>query len=58
MLNHDVTFNLGSAKVCSPVIFQTYFSDDRDMWIFLTDFYMYCYLMVLLSDNCSSFNKF
>ena len=26
MLNHDVTFNLGSAKVCSHAILETHFS--------------------------------
>ena len=30
---HGVTFNFGSAKVCSPAIFETYFSYDKDIWI-------------------------
>ena len=41
MLNHDVTFNFGSAKVCSPAIFETYFSHDRDIWIAVTYYYIY-----------------
>ena len=41
MLSHDVIFNLGSAKVCSPKIIETYFSYDIDIWIAVTDYYMY-----------------
>ena len=37
MLNHGVTFNLGSAKVCLPAIFETYFSHDKEILIALTD---------------------
>ena len=33
MLNHVVTFNLGSAEVCSPAIFETYFSYQNDICI-------------------------
>ena len=33
MLNQGVTFNLGSAKVCSSTIFETYFSYRKDIWI-------------------------
>ena len=29
MINHGVTFNLGSAKVSSPAIFETYVSYDK-----------------------------
>ena len=29
-VDHGVTFNFGSAKVCSPAIFETYFSYDTD----------------------------
>ena len=29
MLSHGVTFNLGSAKVCSPAIIETYFSLEK-----------------------------
>ena len=42
MLNHGVTFNLSSAKVCSHAIFETYFSCKL-----ITDYYMYLYLIVL-----------
>ena len=32
-VHHGVTFNFGSAKVCSPAIFETFFSSDKDIWI-------------------------
>ena len=35
---HGVTFNFGSAIVCSLAIFETCFSYDRDIWIAATDF--------------------
>ena len=41
MLNYGVTSNLGSAKVCSPAIFETYFSYDQDIVTAITDYYMY-----------------
>ena len=65
MLNHSVTFNLGSAKFCSPAISETCFSYQRsklgfyvpfnsqcfsyhkDVWIVLTYYYIYFYLIVL-----------
>ena len=37
----------GSAKVSSPVIFETCFSYDKDIWISVNDFYMYFYIIVL-----------
>ena len=41
-------FNLGSAKVCSPGIFGTYFSYRKHMCIVTTDYYIYfLYLTVL-----------
>ena len=36
MLNHGVTFKLGSSKVCLPAIFEIYFSHDKDIWIAVT----------------------
>ena len=45
--HHGVTFNLGTANVCSPAIFETYFFYDKDIWIVATDYYMYFYLIVL-----------
>ena len=36
VLNHGAAFNLGSAKVCSPTIFERYFSYDRYIWIAVT----------------------
>ena len=46
-MHHGVTFSFGSAKVCSPAIFETCFSKDKDIWIAATDYYMYFYIIVL-----------
>ena len=46
-MHHRVTFNFGSGKVCSPAIFETCFSDTKDIWIVATDYYMYFYIIVL-----------
>ena len=35
-MHHGVTFNFGSAKVCSPAMFETSFSYDKDIWIAAT----------------------
>ena len=35
---HGVTFNFGSAKVCSPAIFETSFSYDKDICHAATDY--------------------
>ena len=40
-----VTFNLGSAKVCLPAIFETCFSYDKGIWIAETD--CYAHIIVL-----------
>ena len=45
MLNHGITFNLGSAKVCWPAIFETYFPFDKHIWIAVTDYYLHFYLL-------------
>ena len=42
-VHHCVTFNLGSARVCSPAIFETC---DKDTWITATDYYVYFYIIV------------
>ena len=47
MLSHGVTFNLGSAKVCSHAIIETCFSHDKDIWIPVTGDYIYFYLILL-----------
>ena len=47
MHHDDVTFSFGSAKVCSPAIFETCFFCDKDISI-TTDYYMYFYIIVLL----------
>ena len=46
-LSHGVIFNLDSAKVCSPAITEIHFSYDKDIWIAVTDYYMYFNLIVL-----------
>ena len=46
VVHHGMTFNFGSAKVCSPAIFKTCFSYDKDIWIAVTDCYMYLYIIV------------
>ena len=46
-VHHVVTFNFGSAKVCSPSIFEIYFSYDKIIWIMAaTDYYMHFYIIV------------
>ena len=44
-MHGGVTFRFGSAKVCSPAIFETCFSYDKDIWIAATDYYIYIYIM-------------
>ena len=34
-VHHGVTFSFGSAKVCSPAIFETRFSSDKDIIFFV-----------------------
>ena len=46
-MQHGVTFSFGSVKVCSPAIFETCFSCDKDIWIAATDYCMYFYIIVL-----------
>ena len=48
-VHHGVTFNLGSAKVCSSAIFETYFSYDKDIWIAAIVYYMHFYIIVPFS---------
>ena len=50
-MHHGVTFNFGSVKVCSPAIFETSFSYDKDKWIAVTDYYMYFYIIVLFPST-------
>ena len=47
MLNLGVTFNLGSAKVYSPAIFETNFSYHKDTSITVTDYYIHLYLILV-----------
>ena len=57
MLNHGVTFNLGSAKVRSPAIFETYFSRDKYIWIAVTYYYIYLLNGAVSIDSYTSINK-
>ena len=47
-----------SAKVCSPAIFETCFSNDKDMWIAATDYYVVLHNYVISIDSYSPINKF
>ena len=33
-MHHGVSFNFGSAKVCSHAIFETCFSYDKNIWFY------------------------
>ena len=47
-MHHGVTFNcFGSAKVCSPAIFETCFSYNKDIWIAAAYYYIYFYIILL-----------
>ena len=46
-MHHGMTFNFGSAKVCSPAMFETCFSYNKVLWIAATDYYMYFNIIVL-----------
>ena len=50
-VHHGVTFNFGSAKVCSPAIFETFFSYTKDIWIAATDYYLHFYIIVLFPST-------
>ena len=59
-VHHGVNFDCGSAKVCSPAIFETCFSYDKDIWIAITDYYKSFYIIVLLTLTAKNtpINKF
>ena len=46
-MHHGVTFDFGSAKVCSPARFETCFSFDQDILIAATDQFIYFCIIVL-----------
>ena len=46
-----------SARMCSPAIFETFFSYDKAIWIAATDYYMLFYIIVLFLSY-SPINKF
>ena len=47
MLSNDMFFNLGSATVCSPAIFEAYFPYHKDTWIAVTVYNM-CFCLIVL----------
>ena len=46
-MHPGVNFSFVSAKVCSPAIFKTCFSYDKDVWKAATDYYINFYTIVL-----------
>ena len=46
-MHHGVTFNFGSAKVCSPAILRHFFLMTKIHLIAVTDYYMHFYIIVL-----------
>ena len=55
-VHHGVTFNFGSAKVCSHAIFETSFSYDKDIWIAATNYHNYALLHICAFTIDSYFN--
>ena len=53
-MHRCATFNFGSGKVCSPAIFETSFSCDKDIWINATDYYMHFYIIMLFPLTANS----
>ena len=51
-MHHGVIFIFGSAKVCSPAIFETCLSFDN---IASTDYYMHSCIIVLISIDIINF---
>ena len=58
MLNHGVAFNLGSAKVFSNAIFETYFSYEKDKWIAVTYYYILLLNFTIFNDSSASVKTF
>ena len=50
-MHHGVTFNFGSAKLCSPAIFETSFSYDKYIRIAVTDYNMHFYILMLFPST-------
>ena len=58
-MHHGMTFNFGSAKVCSPAVFETCFSYDKDIWFAATDYFSALLHNCAFSiDSWSPVNKF
>ena len=50
-MHYGVPLNFGSAKVCSLAIFEICFSYDKDIWIAVTGYYIYSYIIVLFPST-------
>ena len=58
-MHHDATFRFDPAKVCSPAIFETCFSYDKDIWIAATDYHnVLLHNYAISVDSYSPINKF
>ena len=57
-MHHGVTFNFGSAKVCSPAITEKCFSHNKDIWIAATHYYVLLHNCATSIDSYSPVNKF
>ena len=44
---YGATFSLGSTKVCTPAILETYLSYQKGIWNAATNYFVYFYLNVL-----------
>ena len=57
-MHHGMTFNFGSVKVCSPAIFETSFSFDKDMDRCNCLLYALLHKCAFSIDSFSPINKF
>ena len=60
-MHNGVTIKCGSASVCSPAIFKTSFSYDKDVWIAATDYhnnYAFLHNYAVSIDSSSPINPF
>ena len=57
-VHHGVIFNFSYGKVCSPAIFETCFSYDKDIWIVATEYYVLSHNCAFSIDSFSPINKF
>ena len=58
MQNHGVIFNVGSTKECSPAIYETYFSYQKDIWIAVTSYYYIHFGTISIDSYTSIYNSY